>query len=42
MQIELRVLLEDECNEDEASDLFKQLVSNLSREDVEKVDLNEG
>ena len=37
-QIELRVLLEDECNDDEASEHFKKLVSSLSREDIEKVD----
>ena len=37
-QIELLVLLEDECNDDEASKDFKKLVSSLSGEDIEKVD----
>ena len=36
-QIELRALLEDECNDDEASEHFKNLVSSLSSEDIEKV-----
>ena len=30
--------MEEECNDDEASEHFKKLVSSLSREDIEKVD----
>ena len=40
-QIELRVLLEDECTDEEASEDFKQVVSSLSPEDIDKVDLKE-